>query len=49
MVLQVKAMIRQRLVDDELVWVFIDKGLVTESEVTWLRGGAPLPPRGGQG
>jgi type IV pilus assembly protein PilB len=34
MVLQVKAMIRQRLVDDELVWVFIDKGLVTESEVT---------------
>jgi len=44
--LQVKAMIRQRLVDDELVWVFIDKGLVTEAEVTWLRG-APLPPRGG--
>lgn len=42
--LQVMALIKQRLVEDELVYVFIEKGLVTHDEVTRLRG-APLPPR----
>jgi hypothetical protein len=44
--LQVMALIKQALIEDELIWVFIEKGLVTESEVTRLRG-SPLPRRGG--
>jgi hypothetical protein len=46
MTAQVRAMVKQRLVDDELVWVFIDQHIITETEATALRG-APLPPRRG--
>lgn len=43
--LQVRALIKQGLVDDVLIWVFIDKGIVNEDEVVRLRGGKPLAPR----
>ncbi len=46
MTAQVRAMVKQRLVDDELVWVFIDQHIITETEATALRG-SPLPPRRG--
>ncbi len=46
MTAQVRAMVKQRLVDDELVWVFIDQHIITENEATALRG-TPLSPRRG--
>ncbi|MBI5495579.1 MAG: hypothetical protein HY904_11195 [Deltaproteobacteria bacterium] len=43
--LQIRALIKQGLVEDVLIWVFIDKGILTEAEAVRLRGGRPLDPR----